>query len=52
VTVTRQTSYPSFLSAPITGLLYDRLMSLEWEQTIIDARDPRALGLWWRDALG
>ena len=27
-------------------------MSLEWEQTIVDARDPRALGLWWRDALG
>jgi hypothetical protein len=27
-------------------------MSLEWEQTIVDARDPRALGVWWRDALG
>ena len=28
-------------------------MSLEWEQTIVDAhRDGRALGLWWRDALG
>jgi hypothetical protein len=27
-------------------------MSLEWEQTIVDARDPRALGLWWADALG
>jgi hypothetical protein len=27
-------------------------MSLEWEQTIIDARDPLVLGLWWRDALG
>jgi Glyoxalase-like domain len=27
-------------------------MSLEWEQTIVDARDPRGLGLWWRDALG
>jgi hypothetical protein len=27
-------------------------MSLEWEQTIVDAHDPRALGLWWRDALG
>src|SRR6202790_1811778 len=27
-------------------------MSLEWEQTIVDARDPRALGLWWQDALG
>jgi hypothetical protein len=27
-------------------------MALEWEQTIIDALDPEALGLWWRDALG
>jgi predicted enzyme related to lactoylglutathione lyase len=27
-------------------------MSLEWEQTIVDARDPHALGRWWRDALG
>jgi hypothetical protein len=27
-------------------------MSLEWEQTIVDARDPGALGQWWRDALG
>lgn len=27
-------------------------MSLEWEQTIIDARDPGALGRWWREALG
>jgi hypothetical protein len=27
-------------------------MSLEWEQTTVDALDPRALGLWWRDALG
>jgi hypothetical protein len=27
-------------------------MSLDWEQTIIDARDPAALGRWWRDALG
>lgn len=33
-------------------LIYDRLMSLEWEQTIVDARDPSALGLWWREALG
>src|SRR5205085_7071691 len=33
------------------GAFYDRRMSLEWEQTIVDARDPRALGLWWRDAL-
>jgi predicted enzyme related to lactoylglutathione lyase len=27
-------------------------MSLEWEQTIVDARDPGSLGRWWRDALG
>src|SRR5580765_5198243 len=26
-------------------------MSLEWEQVIIDARDPVALGNWWRAAL-
>ena len=27
-------------------------MSLEWEQTTVDAHDPRALGLWWSEALG
>ena len=27
-------------------------MSLEWEQTIINARDPAALGHWWQEALG
>ena len=27
-------------------------MSLEWEQTIVDAHDPESLGHWWRDALG
>jgi hypothetical protein len=27
-------------------------MTLEWEQTIIDARDPATLGNWWREALG
>ena len=27
-------------------------MSLEWEQVIVDARDPVALGEWWREALG
>jgi hypothetical protein len=26
-------------------------MSLEWEQVVIDARDPVALGRWWREAL-
>ena len=29
-----------------------RSMSLEWEQTIIDADDPATLGSWWRNALG
>jgi len=27
-------------------------MSLEWEQTIVDALDPESLGRWWGDALG
>ena len=27
-------------------------MSLEWEQAVVDARDPVALGHWWREALG
>jgi predicted enzyme related to lactoylglutathione lyase len=27
-------------------------MSLEWEQTNVDARDPRLLGRWWQQALG
>ena len=27
-------------------------MALEWEQTIIDAADPAALGHWWATALG
>jgi hypothetical protein len=27
-------------------------VSLEWEQTIVDARDPRGLGRWWQEALG
>jgi hypothetical protein len=26
-------------------------MTLEWEQTIVEARDPGALGGWWRAAL-
>ncbi len=26
-------------------------MTLEWEQTIVDARDPGSLGEWWRAAL-
>ena len=31
---------------------YDRRMSLEWEQTIVDSRDPASLGRWWAEALG
>ncbi|WP_144119165.1 VOC family protein [Catellatospora sichuanensis] len=27
-------------------------MSLSWEQTVVDAHDPAALGRWWREALG
>lgn len=27
-------------------------MSLEWEQVVVDARDPAALGRWWADVLG
>ncbi|MCX4529584.1 MULTISPECIES: VOC family protein [unclassified Streptomyces] len=27
-------------------------MPLEWEQTVVDARDPVALGSWWARALG
>jgi Glyoxalase-like domain len=29
----------------------DELMALEWEQVIVDATDPVALGRWWADAL-
>jgi Glyoxalase-like domain len=27
-------------------------MSLEWEQVIVDARNPAELGRWWQEALG
>jgi predicted enzyme related to lactoylglutathione lyase len=27
-------------------------MSLEWEQVVVDAADPVALGQWWADLLG
>jgi hypothetical protein len=27
-------------------------VSLEWEQTIVDARDPGGLGTWWQEVLG
>ena len=35
---------------PTTG--YAHGMSLEWEQVVVDASDPAALGRWWLDALG
>jgi predicted enzyme related to lactoylglutathione lyase len=31
---------------------YGHPMSLEWEQIVIDACDPVALGHWWLEALG
>src|SRR4051812_23464261 len=34
------------------SLHYAALMTLEWEQVIVDAADPAALGRWWADALG
>jgi predicted enzyme related to lactoylglutathione lyase len=27
-------------------------MELDWEQLVVDAHDPAALGQWWADALG
>jgi hypothetical protein len=27
-------------------------MSLMWEEVVVDSREPKVLGLWWRDALG
>jgi len=27
-------------------------MSLEWEQVVVDAAQPAALGRWWANALG
>ena len=27
-------------------------MSFEWEQLVVDARDPVTLGRWWQEALG
>ena len=31
---------------------YDQVVTLIWEQTTVGARDPSALGQWWREALG
>ena len=38
-----------FLEAPSFGQA--EVMSLEWEQVIVDAADPGALGRWWATAL-
>ena len=43
---------PSRRFGSLATRFYDRVVSLEWEQTIIDARDPVTLGNWWREALG
>jgi hypothetical protein len=37
---------------PPPSIFYHRVVSLEWEQTIVDAQDPSGLGTWWREALG
>ena len=44
-------TYRRFGAARLPGF-YDQVVSLEWEQTNIDSRDPAALGNWWREALG
>ena len=37
----------------LTGLrLMVCLVSLEWEQVVVAAQEPAALGRWWADALG
>lgn len=40
-----------FHPSPALGF-YDHVVTLTWEQTIVGARDPGALGRWWREALG
>ena len=35
-----------------TSLHYPARMTLEWEQVIVNAADPAALGRWWAEALG
>ena len=37
---------------PVLGGTYHAAMSLEWEQTTVDAAHPASLGNWWREALG
>jgi hypothetical protein len=44
-------TYPAVGTSRALGF-YDQVVTLIWEQTIVDARDPTALGQWWREALG
>jgi hypothetical protein len=44
-------TYPWVWDSSSTTSSYARLMTLVWEQTIVEARDPGALGGWWRAAL-
>ncbi|MFF0868886.1 VOC family protein [Nonomuraea sp. NPDC003560] len=41
---------PSEAGPPVLSML--KPMALEWEQIIVDAADPVALGRWWVEALG
>jgi Glyoxalase-like domain len=49
---TRRSSHIECFGAARRPVFYDQVVSLEWEQTNIDSRDPAALGNWWREALG
>jgi hypothetical protein len=49
--IVKMMPYRRFQAGRLRGF-YDRIVSLEWEQTIVDARDPRGLGRWWQEALG
>ena len=35
-----------------SSLPYSVVMTLQWEQVVMDAADPVALGRWWAEALG
>lgn len=43
---------PGFRGMPRASSSTIGPMSLEWEQVIVEARDPGVLGRWWQDALG
>jgi predicted enzyme related to lactoylglutathione lyase len=42
---------PEVIHSALTRATFES-MGLEWEQTIVGARDPAALGRWWLEALG